>query len=165
MPSLFLFIFCLFFPFTLRAEFLKAQYELTLYPEKKLLQGNATFELNKEGVYEFQIQELRIEKAKIGNETLRISEGEDRNYLKIYNFKKNATLTLIFERELPLKVSPLPQVLENYLPFPRAQLPLEISIQIQGKLPYQLILPYEEKEEKEGISVYRIKSLFQRPLL
>ncbi|WP_068512056.1 ChaN family lipoprotein [Caldimicrobium thiodismutans] len=162
MPSLFLFIFCLLFPLTLKAEFLKAQYELTLYPEKKLLQGNATFELNKEGVYEFQIQDLRIEKAKIGNETLRISEGEDRNYLKIYNFKKNATLTLTFERELPFKVSPLPQVLENYLPFPRVQLPLEISIQIQGKLPYQLILPYEEKEEKEGISVYRIKEPFSK---
>ena len=158
-----LIILCLFFPHLLRADIIKAQYELILYPERKLLQGNASFELDKEGPYEFFLGDLRVEGAKIGNETLNLTEDTKRGYLRIYNFKKNATLSLFFEGDFPIKSTPLPQIFKNYIPFPQRPASIEVSLRTQGKLSYQLLLPYEEKEDKEGITLYRIKSPLPEP--
>jgi uncharacterized iron-regulated protein len=158
-----LIILCLLFPHKLRADIIKAQYELTLYPEKKILQGNASFELDTEGPYDFFLGNLRVEGAKIGNETLKLTEDTKRGYLRIYNFKKNATFTLFFEGDFPIKSTPLPQIFENYIPFPQRPASMEVSLRTLGKLSYQLLLPYEEKEDKEGITLYRIKSPLPEP--
>ncbi|MCS7198759.1 MAG: ChaN family lipoprotein [Caldimicrobium sp.] len=167
MAILFLLIFLFSFINSLWARPLKGFYELHFDRENRILRGKASFELEKEGFYEFFLGNIKLLEFSFDNATGGFTPSPDGKTFKIYNYKKNSKVILLFERDLPSK-SPLGyRIINDYLPYPLERSFIEISLKIPIEDRHSLFIPAEEEFVRDdGYVVYKInKALKEAPPL
>lgn len=159
-PISFLFSFLLFlFCVSLSRADLRANYELTYVKEESRFLGEAIFELEREGTYEFSLRGIRLREFNLNGEVPKYDLRGER--LRIQNPRKNSKLVILFERELPIKRHLQIQLEVNYLPWPTQPTIFEITIKGFHEELNTLLIPSEEDERTADTLVFRTK----RPIL
>ncbi len=146
-------IFIIFFLFTGEAfsEGLKANYEIWVDLERRIIKGNGTLEFDKEGFYEISKGNLVILNLVLNNKSLEIPPKTANPVLKIYNSQKKGSLFLSFEK--PFSLTSFPFKLKEFLPFSRDPTLLDLKINILNKKEeIKVFFPCPSNQIQEGES-------------
>lgn len=155
----FLWLFILFFwPCIVFANPLKTKYELSYLAKENLLKGKAIFELTKEGLYEFIKGNITILSMELDSKPLDVSTLKDTKIFKVFNPRKGSILEILFEYKLENNKFFMPQIVEDYLPYPKEAFQWEIIVNKRGIKDLEIFIPYEESEEnfQELKTIYRV---------
>lgn len=143
---------------------LSGTYELTFDVENRILRGKAIFELEREGFYEFSLSDIKITDLLYENASSKFIVSQEGKSFKLFNNKKNAKLTIHFEREFALKPALGYQIIESYLPYPLEKSYYEILIKFPADENLSLLVPAEEDFIREdGLLAFKIGKPLREP--
>lgn len=138
---------------SVRAE-LRASFELNYDSEVSQLLGEATFELDKEGPYEFNVAGLKLKEFLLDGEVPKYELRGGK--LRIQNPRKNTKFIIIFEKELPVKGHLLIQIEENYLPWPTVPVIFDITLRGFPGNRGSILIPSEERERTREVLKFKM---------